>query len=85
MCLISVLAGISSLDDLANQDEIEYGTLSHSAPHQVFKDATTNPYKKMFLEMENNIDKKHKAIVSSTEEGIRIAREFIPCLIAKVP
>ena len=70
-----MVTGIRSLDDLANQEEVEYGTLSHSAPYQVFKDSTTNPYKKIYLEMKNNIDKRYKSFVSTTKEGIKMVRE----------
>ncbi len=67
-------AGINSIEDLANQDEVEYGTVVHSAPYQVFKDSVTKPYRKMYLGMENNIDKKYNAFVSLAEEGVQLAK-----------
>ena len=62
------------MDDLANQDEIEYGTLLHSAPYEVFRTATSSPYKKMYSKMKDTIKRKYDPFVSTAEEGIQMVR-----------
>ncbi len=69
-----MFVGIGSLDDLAEQNEIEYGTVANSAPYQAFSSAHNNPYKKMSHVMENPLGKRYPAIVNTTDHGIQLVR-----------
>ncbi len=70
-----LFVGIASLDDLADQNEIEYGTVANSAPYHVFSSSHNNPYKKMSLVMENPLGKRYPSIVNTTEYGIELVRQ----------
>ncbi|XP_002737751.2 glutamate receptor 2-like [Saccoglossus kowalevskii] len=58
--------GISSVDDLAKQSSIPYGTVHNSQPESYFEQAGVEPYKKISNSMIN---------VDNTTEGIKKVKE----------
>ncbi|CAD5115500.1 DgyrCDS4470 [Dimorphilus gyrociliatus] len=62
--------GIQSVNDLAKQRDIEYGTVKNSAPQRFFAQQLVDPYKTMFAIM--NADGTY---VDTAEAGIRKVQE----------
>ncbi|KAL4646081.1 glutamate receptor U1-like [Arapaima gigas] len=61
---------IQTFEDLANQDVIEYGTLSASSSMMFFKNSNNPLYRRIYENME-----RRKSFVSSLDEGVRRAQE----------
>ncbi|XP_035501575.2 probable glutamate receptor [Scophthalmus maximus] len=61
---------IKSFEDLANQDAIDYGTVESGSTMFFFKSSKNSLYHRLYEHME-----RKKSFVSSTEEGLRRARE----------
>ncbi|KPP59304.1 putative glutamate receptor, partial [Scleropages formosus] len=61
---------IQTFEDLANQDVIEYGTLSVSSSLAFFKNSKNPLYRRIYENME-----RRKSFVSSVDEGVRRAQE----------
>ncbi|XP_072522624.1 probable glutamate receptor [Salminus brasiliensis] len=61
---------IKGFEDLANQDIIEYGTLSGSSTLAFFKNSNNPSYRRIYEHME-----RRKSFVSSMDEGVQKARE----------
>ncbi|XP_073681390.1 probable glutamate receptor [Garra rufa] len=61
---------IKGFEDLANQEVIEYGTLSGSSTLAFFKNSNNPAYRRIFEHME-----RRKSFVSSMDEGVQRAKE----------
>ncbi|XP_028855043.1 glutamate receptor U1 isoform X2 [Denticeps clupeoides] len=61
---------IKGFDDLANQDVIEYGTLSGSSTQAFFKNSNNPAYRRIYEHME-----RRKSYVTSMDEGVQKAKE----------
>ncbi|XP_015250085.1 PREDICTED: glutamate receptor U1-like isoform X1 [Cyprinodon variegatus] len=61
---------ISSFEDLANQDVINYGTVENGSTMLFFKNSNNPVYRRIHQHME-----RKKSYVASTAEGIRLAQE----------
>ena len=67
MCLIvCIFKGINSLDDLANQKEIKYGTVGDSATEKFFETQNSVPYTTAY-----NFMKQENTYVGNTSVGIQ--------------
>ncbi|XP_043207599.1 glutamate receptor ionotropic, kainate 2-like, partial [Amphibalanus amphitrite] len=63
---------IESAADLANQEEIEYGTLEGGSTMTFFRDSKIDTYRKMWRFMES---RRHSVLVSSYQEGVQRVRQ----------
>ncbi|XP_020338600.1 glutamate receptor U1 [Oncorhynchus kisutch] len=61
---------VKGFEDLANQQGIEYGTLSGSSTLAFFKNSNNPTYRRIYEHME-----RAKSFVSSMDEGVRRAKE----------
>nr|XP_015824185.2 probable glutamate receptor [Nothobranchius furzeri] len=61
---------ISSFEDLANQDVVDYGTIQSGSSMLFFKNSNNPVYRRLYQHME-----RKKSYVSSTSEGFRRAQE----------
>nr|XP_029528059.1 glutamate receptor U1-like [Oncorhynchus nerka]XP_029528068.1 glutamate receptor U1-like [Oncorhynchus nerka] len=61
---------VKGFEDLANQQGIEYGTLSGSSTLAFFKNSNNPTYRRIYEQME-----RAKSFVSSMDEGVRRAKE----------
>ncbi|XP_062400943.1 glutamate receptor U1 [Sardina pilchardus] len=61
---------IKGFEDLANQEVIEYGTLSGSSTLAFFKNSNNPAYRRIYEHME-----RRKSLVSSMDEGVQRAKE----------
>ncbi|XP_030639394.1 probable glutamate receptor [Chanos chanos] len=61
---------LTSFEDLANQDIIEYGTVKGGSSQAFFQNSQTPTYRKIYEEME-----RKQSYSMTTEEGIRRAQE----------
>ncbi|KAF0295768.1 Glutamate receptor ionotropic, kainate 2 [Amphibalanus amphitrite] len=63
---------IESAADLANQEEIEYGTLEGGSTMTFFRDSKIDTYRKMWRFMES---RRQSVLVSSYQEGVQRVRQ----------
>jgi len=63
-----MIAPIESVEDMAEQSDIAYGTLEGGSTQTFFRDSRIETYQKMWRYMEN---KKPSVFVSDYEEGIK--------------
>uniref|UniRef100_A0A3P9MQH9 Glutamate receptor n=1 Tax=Oryzias latipes TaxID=8090 RepID=A0A3P9MQH9_ORYLA len=61
---------ISTFEDLANQDVIDYGTVEFGSTMLFFKNSNNPVYKRLYQHME-----RKKSFVSTMEEGVRRTQE----------
>ncbi|KAM3878019.1 putative glutamate receptor [Diretmus argenteus] len=66
----STQQAVKGFEDLANQDEMEYGCLAGSSTLAFFKSSNIPEYRKIYEHMERT-----KSFVSSMDEGVRRAKE----------
>ena len=64
------MAGIKSLDDLAEQRDVKYGLMHNSAEEELFANQNADPYKKMYSYMGS-----HDTFVDTIDEGIEKVRQ----------
>uniref|UniRef100_A0A096M0P9 Glutamate receptor n=1 Tax=Poecilia formosa TaxID=48698 RepID=A0A096M0P9_POEFO len=63
-------ASITSFEDLANQDVIDYGTVENGSTMLFFKNSNNPVYRRIHQHME-----RKKSYVSTMQEGVRLAQE----------
>ena len=70
MSMFHSAIGIQSVNDLANQRSIRYGTVLNSAVEEFFSSQTTDVYKRMYHSMVDN-----DGFVNNSAQGISRVRE----------